>query len=215
MQKSRKDFIFDLETIGANVHVCPVVDMSYATFEWDRFGHDPYTFEELITDTVKTVKLSVNDQMANYNCSFKRGDVEWWEKLPLHAKNKLKPTENDLTVVDFCDTIISYLRKEVNIDYWWSRGNTFDPIVLWRHMEATGQAMLLDQYLKFYKVRDVRTHIDAKFNYTTRNGFIPVANEELWNTTFVAHDSSHDVAADIMRLQAIHRAENDLEQTTI
>jgi hypothetical protein len=210
MQKSRKDFIFDLETIGANVHVCPVVDMSYATFEWDRFGQDPYTFEELITDTVKTVKLSVNDQMANYNCSFKRGDVEWWEKLPEHARQKLKPTTNDLTVSEFCDSILEYLREQVNIDYWWSRGNTFDPIILWRLMNKE-QTSLLDQYLKYYKVRDIRTHIDAKFDYTTRSGFVPVADEKYWNQAFVAHDSIHDVAADILRLQAIFRAESDLE----
>lgn len=206
----RKDFIFDLETIGANVHVCPVVDMSYATFEWDRFSSNPYTFEELITDTVKTVKLSVKDQMNNYNCSFKRGDVEWWEKLPSHAKNKLKPTENDLTVTEFCDNILVYLRQQNKLDYWWSRGNTFDPIILWRLMD-TEQTALLNEYLKFYKVRDIRTHIDAKFDYTTRSGFIPVADEDYWNKTFVAHDSIHDVAADILRLQAIYRAENDLE----
>ena len=70
-----------------------------------------------------------------------------------------------------------------------------------------------NQYLKFYKARDVRSHIDAKFNYTTRNGFVPVADEEYWKTAFIAHDSSHDVAADVMRLQTIHRAEHDLEQT--
>jgi hypothetical protein len=58
----------------------------------------------------------------------------------------------------------------------------------------------------------VRTHIDAKFNYTTRSGFIPVADEKYWESAFVAHDSTHDVAADVLRLQAIHRAENDLEQ---
>ena len=35
MKKGRKDFIFDLETIGANVFVCPVVDVAYTIFEWD------------------------------------------------------------------------------------------------------------------------------------------------------------------------------------
>lgn len=212
MKKGRKDFIFDMETIGANVHVCPVVDMAYTTFEWDRFSDDPYTFEELASQ-VQTVKVSIIDQMKNYNCSFKKKDVEWWEKLPKEARDKIKQSQYDLTVVDFCDKVMEYLRLQGNIDYWWSRGNTFDPIILWRLMYQVGHGPLLDEYLKFHRVRDVRTHIDAKFDYTTPNGFVPVADEEYWKTAFVAHDSSHDVAADIMRLQAIFRAENDLEET--
>lgn len=211
MNEGRKDFIFDMETIGANVHVCPVVDMAYCTFEWDRFKNDPYSFQEL-TELVQTVKLDIADQVKNYNCSYSERDVWWWEKLPKEAKQKLKRTENDLTVTNFCDTILQYLRNEKSIDYWWSRGNTFDPVILWRLMWAEGHGDLLDEYLKFYKVRDIRTHIDAKFDYTTRSGFIPVADEAYWQQAFVAHDSTHDVAADILRMQAIYRAENDLEQ---
>jgi hypothetical protein len=206
----RKDFIFDLETIGPNVYACPIVDMAYATFDWGRFIDDPYSFEELVTDTVKTMKVSVKDQMDNYGCSFKKKDVEWWEKLPEHARKKLKPTPNDLTVVDFCDSLLEYLRQQTHIEYWWSRGNTFDPIVLWRFMNAE-QTTLIDQYLKFWKVRDIRTHIDAKFDFSVKTGFNPVIDEDYWEKAFVAHDSTHDVAADILRLQAIYRAENDLE----
>tara|TARA_A200000159_G_C7209059_1_gene291271 strand:- start:33 stop:668 length:636 start_codon:yes stop_codon:yes gene_type:complete len=208
----RQDFIFDLETIGADVFVCPVVDMAYSTFDWDRFISDPYSFEEL-ADTIKTAKLDIKDQMQNYNCSFRKADVEWWESLPKEARDKIKPSPDDLTVTEFCDTILAYLKDSGKIDYWWSRGNTFDPIILSRHMISTGNVDPLNNALKFWKVRDVRTHIDAKFNYTTRSGFVPVADESYWNKAFIAHDSTHDVAADIMRLQAIHRAENDLEQT--
>lgn len=206
----RKDFIFDLETIGANVFVCPIVDMAYATFDWGRFTDDPYSFEELVTDVVKTMKVSVKDQMDNYGCSFKKVDVEWWEKLPDHARKKLRPTSNDLTLVEFFDNLLAYLTNQSKIDYWWSRGNTFDPIVSLRLMNSEQTAML-SKYLKYYKVRDIRTYIDAKFDFTTHNGFIPVSDEEYWKKVFVLHDSTHDVAADILRLQAIYRAENDLE----
>jgi hypothetical protein len=210
---TKTNFIFDMETIGANVMVCPVVDMAYTTFVWQRFIDKPYTFEELV-DSVKTVKLSVVDQMKNYNCSFKKEDVQWWEKLPKHARDKIKASSSDLTVVDFCATILKYFRERESIDYWWSRGNTFDPVILDRLMKATGNADACNQYLQFWKVRDVRTYIDAKFNFSTKSGFVPLADEKYWNETFVAHDSSHDVAADVLRLQAIFRAENDLEQTT-
>jgi hypothetical protein len=210
---TKTNFIFDMETIGANVMVCPVVDMAYTTFVWQRFLDKPYTFEELV-DSVKTVKLSVMDQMKNYNCSFKKEDVAWWEKLPKHARDKIKASSSDLTVVEFCDTILTYLREQKNVDYWWSRGNTFDPVILDRLMKSTGNDAACNQYLQFWKVRDVRTYIDAKFNFSTKSGFVPLGDEKYWNETFVAHDSSHDVAADVLRLQAIFRAENDLEQTT-
>jgi len=212
MRKNRVDFVFDLETIGANVHACPIVDIAYATFEWDRFIKNPYSFEELVNEIVLTNKLDISDQMANFNCSFKKSDVEWWQNLPKEARKKITPSDLDLTVKDFCDTIISYLKSKEKISYWWSRGNTFDPVIIWRFMNACGYEKTFDNLLKFYSVRDIRTHIDAKFNYTTKNGFVPVANEEYWKEAFVAHDSTHDVAADILRLQAIHRAENDLEQ---
>ena len=211
MKANRKDFIFDLETIGADVHRCPIVDMAYATFEWDRFIQNPYSFQEL-TELVQSVKVDIAEQVDRFGCKFTKHDVYWWEKLPKEARDKLKRSENDLTVDQFCVTIIKYLREQDKLDYWWSRGNTFDPVILGRIMHEAGHGYLLDQYLKFYKVRDVRTHIDAKFDYTTRSGFIPVADEKYWESAFVAHDSTHDVAADILRLQAIHRAENDLEQ---
>lgn len=213
MKKDRKDFIFDMETLGTRVLSCPVVDMAYTTFEWDRFLTNPYSFEELAS-MVQTVKVSVEDQINGYGCKFTKKDVEWWEKLPKVARDKLKKTPNDLTVVEFCDTIIEYLRQENNVQYWWSRGNTFDPVILGRLMDETNNEYIFKEYLKFYKVRDARTHIDAKFNYTTENGFVPVSDTDYWYKYFVEHDSSHDVAADVMRLQAIHRAENDMEQVT-
>ena len=211
MSNSRIDFIFDLETIGANVHACPIVDMAYATFEYERFTDDPYTFEHLVKSVVKTLKPSISEQMTNYNCSYKRSDVEWWKSLPDHAKNKIKPLPTDLTMNQFYDSINQYLNDQKKIDYWWSRGNTFDPVILWRLMDEKQKA-LFDNKLKFYKVRDIRTHIDAKFNYDTVSNFIPVSDTDYWYSTFVAHDSTHDVAADILRLQAIYRAENDLPQ---
>ena len=45
-----------------------------------------------------------------------------------------------------------------------------------------------------------------------QNGFTPIADSEKWDKIFKAHDSSWDVLADVLRLQAIVRAENDLEQ---
>ena len=207
-----KDFIFDMETIGADVYACPIVDVSYTTFEWERFIGDPYTFDELVSK-ITSVKLSITDQLNNYNCSFTTPDLQWWNELPKIAKDKLKPLDTDLTLNEFANSMIAFFRANNNIKHWWSRGNTFDPVLLWRCMRDTVRTIELNQYLPYYNVRDIRTYIDAKFDFKGKNNIVPLADEEYWNEAFVAHNSSHDVAADILRLQTIYRLENGLEQT--
>jgi hypothetical protein len=70
----------------------------------------------------------------------------------------------------------------------------------------------MDESLKFWKIRDTRTFIDAKLDFPKENGFVPIKDEALWKKHFKLHNSSWDILADVLRLQAIVRAENDLEQ---
>ena len=206
----KQDFIIDFETIGQNAMKCPIVDAAYVVFDWDRFNSDPYSFLEL-TSLVKTDKFDVNDQVNN-GCSFGKDDLAWWQRQSSEAKANLKPSENDLTIEEFSVNIFKYLREVGKVEYWWSRGNTFDPVLLERVMNKLDQHLLMNEYLRWWRVRDIRTWIDAKFDFSTKNGFIPIADVEYWENTFIGHDSTHDVAADVLRLQAIHRAENELEQ---
>lgn len=207
----RTDFIMDFETIGQNSRRAPALDCAYTTFVWDRFLDEPYSFNEL-TSSINRVKISIEDQVKNYDFSYKEEDLNFWLQQPPEVRKNIKPTSSDATVEQFIATLIDYLKHADKIEYWWSRSNTFDPILLDHLSESVKQNFLVGEYLKFWRVRDIRTFIDAKFNFTTRNGFVPVADEEWWNNNFNAHDSTHDVAADILRLQAIHRAENDLKQ---
>ena len=207
----KQDFIIDFESIGQDSTKCPAVDAAWATFYWDRFIDEPYSFEEL-TKQVKTVKFSVKDQIDRFGRSFTKDDLKWWDQQSPEAKSKLKPSKDDLTYEEFSATLFEYLRDQGKIEYWWSRGNSFDPVIIDQIMRSLKQNMLLNEYLRWWRVRDTRTWIDAKFNFSQKNGFIPVVDTDYWDKYFVAHDSTHDVAADILRLQAIHRAEHDLEQ---
>jgi len=206
----RQDFILDFETIGQGAHQCPIVDCAYVAFSWDRFLEQPYSFEEL-TSLVKTDKFDVKKQY-DAGKTFSKSDLAWWEKQGEDAKSKLKPQSNDLTIEQFSDNIFAYLIEVGKIDYWWSRGNSFDPVLLDRVMIDVGKQELMNEYLKWWRIRDIRTYIDAKFDFSTRNGFVPISDADYWKQSFIAHDSTHDVAADVLRLQTIHRAENDLEQ---
>ncbi len=208
----KKDFILDFETIGQIPYFAPAICCSYYIFDWDRFLNQPYTFTELLT-VIRKSKLSIKNQIENYDFSYTQDDLQWWLDQPKDIRIQLKPRDSDLTAGQFVDELCSYIKSHDGIKHWWSRSNGFDPVILDRLARETKRVPMLNSCLPHWNVRDTRTYIDAKFNFTTKNGFIPVNDEQWWNDNFKLHDSTHDVAADILRLQAIYRAENDLEQT--
>ena len=210
----RTDFILDFETIGQCARKAPGIECSYTTFVWDRFLDEPYSFQELL-GIIQKAKLDLQDQMKNYDFEYQKSDLDWWLQQPPEVRRLLKPKPDDLKIPQFIEQMIGYLRIQGKVDYWWSRSNGFDPVILDHMAMAVGKDKFLNEYIPYWRVRDTRTFIDAKFNFTTKNGFVPVADTEQWEKVFSAHDSRHDVAADILRIQAIHRAENDMEQITV
>ena len=210
-------FIIDFETIGQNSREVPAIDCSYTTFEWERFTENPYSFKELVIG-MEQAKFDIKDQMVNHGCKYNASDLKWWMDQPKDLRSNLNPSANDLTAVQFMEKLITYFRSVGKIDYWWSRSNSFDPVILERIAQDANKTSMLGDYLKYWAVRDTRTFIDAKFDFNVpggKNAFIPVSNIEKWEYNFKLHDSKHDVAADILRLQAIVRAEADMEQVEI
>jgi hypothetical protein len=210
----RTDFILDFETIGQCARKAPGIECSYTTFVWDRFLDKPYSFQELL-GIIQKAKLDLQDQMKNYDFEYQKSDLDWWLQQAPEVRKLLKPKPDDLKLPQFIEQMIGYLRTQDKVDYWWSRSNGFDPVILDHMAMAVGKDKFLNEYIPYWRIRDTRTFIDAKFNFTTKNGFVPVADTEQWEKVFSAHDSRHDVAADILRIQAIHRAENDMEQVEI
>jgi hypothetical protein len=209
----RNDLILDFETIGAKPIRCPAIDISYGVFHWDRFLNQPYTFEELLDRVIVKNKFNIAEQVKVYGAKYSKEDINFWERQSKDVQKNLRPTADDLTVSDFTNKFVDFLKQYGKINYWWSRSNMFDPIVLWRLFDYDGKDLLFGEYLRHGRVRDTRTYIDAKLNFPALNGFVPISDNKYWSETFIAHDSSHDVAADILRLQTIHRIEHDLEQT--
>lgn len=206
----RNDLIIDFETMGKNSRNCAVIDCSIMVFSWDKFlSSEPYTSKDIVR--AKRFKLSVKDQVTNHGWVIEPDTLKFWEEQPSDVRTKIAPKSDDLTVEEFVTQVHQFLIDSPPISYWWSRSNTFDPIVLWRLFEAQGKTKILDEYLKYWRVRDTRTHIDAKLDFPKVNGFVPVEDETFWNQVFKQHDSSWDVLADVLRLQAIARAEKDLE----
>lgn len=211
---SKQHFIFDFETMGQDVFHIPILDCSYMVFDWDRFtSSNPYSLEELVLNAQKD-KLDVVSQVKEFGARYTQRDIDWWLSQSESAKKVLKPSSSDIRVEKFIKNFIDYLSfmsNNTKITYWWSRANTFDPLILQRWATVVGKFDVISQYLQPWLVRDTRTYIDAKLNFPDVNGFIPVSDKQYWDKTFIKHDSRFDIAADILRLQAICRAENDME----
>ena len=207
-------FIMDFETIGQDVFEIPMLECSYVVFDWDRFTSDnPYTLEEIVS-TARKDKLEMIHQVREHGAKYTQRDLEWWLSQDETAKKVLKPSKSDVRVEVFIGNFIDYLASVGKINYWWSRSNTFDPVILQRWAKVVGRRAEVEELLKFWCVRDTRTWIDAKLDFPKKNGFCPLIDQEYWEKTFVKHDSRYDIAADILRLQTIARLENDMEQPT-
>lgn len=206
-----KHLLLDFETLDNNQLSCAIIDCSVFVIDTDKMLSDkPYTTKSITQ--VKHFKLSAKDQVQNYKYTVSDETIKFWQTQSAEIRNRISPKEDDLTVQEFCTQFHNYLVSQPKIDYWWSRANTFDPIILWRTFTDVNLSHHLNEYLKFWRVRDVRTFIDAKFDFQTKNGFCPIQDEEFWNKVFQEHNSSWDVLADALRIQSIYRAEHDLEQ---
>jgi hypothetical protein len=198
------NFILDYESIGNFVFDCPVINCAYFVFDWERFTSDnPYTFEELI-ESIKMDKFDLEDQ-KKYGYKPKQENIDWWMGQSKEARKQLFPSDKDITQKQFVSNITNYLTP-YKIDCWWSRANCFDPVLLQRQFVDVSSNEDLNKLLKFWKMRDIRTYIDTRFNFENKkNGFCPEEDEKAWDAKFILHNSIHDVAADILRLQRIER----------
>ena len=205
-----KHLFFDFETMGKIVADCAMIDCAVFVADTEKMlSNKPYTMENIVD--IKKFKLSVKDQVDNYGWKVYDDTLQFWQSLPADVRKHVKPLSNDLTVKEFVAEFTNFLMQSGKIDYWWSRSNTFDPFLLWRLYESQRKTPTINEYLPYWRVRDIRTFIDAKLNFPKVNGFVPIKNQEMWDTNFKQHNSSWDVLADVLRMQAILRAEEDLE----
>ena len=203
----------DFETFGDDVlEPCAAIDMSVIVGDTDKMlSNNPYTCKDVIL--AKKFKLSVADQVQNYGFAVQDSAMQFWQEVSPEARRHIKPKSNDLTVEEFVIQFVDYLNDIGKIDYWFTRGNTFDPSILQRMFKVLGKTAVFKEYLRFNRVQDMRSHINAKLDYPITTNICPIQDEEFWKGVFVEHDSQWDVLADLLRYQTILRLEHNLEQT--
>jgi hypothetical protein len=205
-----KHFILDFETMGTNVYDCAVVDCSFLVFDTDKMlSANPYTTKSIVD--IKKSKLSVKKQIDNYGWKVYSDTIKFWQEQSKEVQKLVSPKSTDITVEEFSTDLFNMLNQAGKISYWWSRSSSFDPLILWRMMDQINMGLAIKEHLPHWKQRDTRTFIDAKLNFPKINGFVPISDEDFWEKVFQEHNSAWDVLADTLRIQAIMRAEADLQ----
>jgi hypothetical protein len=159
-------------------------------------SEEPYTFDELVGDS-EFIKFDINSQVNNLGMEIDPGTMEWWKDKPIEVqKASLAPSEDDV-----CVSHLVRLFEDVDWKkgrtYFYSRGNTFDPIFL----NSICKRLEVEEPYPFWAVRDFRTLIDGLSMWQVDDKFIPPGLED----SFKAHDPRHDVAMDLMRVQTLVR----------
>lgn len=206
--------IVDFETFSNNSRECAVIDCSVLVFDWERFTSDnPYTTESL--SEVKYFKLDVSHQIQDHGFKINQETLDFWEKQSPEVRGRIKPVKGDLKVDEFGFLFSRFLSEKQKYTRWWCRSPAFDQIILERLCEAGNVREKMTSALKHWLIRDTRSYIDGwSGDFSQSNDFIPVSDEAYWETWFKKHDSRYDVVADTLRLQAIARANADLELIT-
>lgn len=192
--------IFDFETLSTDRVKGVVVNMALLTFSEGRYTSNiPYTYNELV-DNCKLIKFDIDDQVKNYSRVISKDTLEWWGKQSKEAKKQLNPSPDDKSISELFHFWVVNITLH-NLKKVYSRGNTFDPIILDYILEQTGTDP--SSAMKHWQIRDTRSTIEGMaWGHNISNSFIPDGLDE----HFIAHDPRHDIAMDVMRMQTLAQA---------
>lgn len=189
--------IYDFETLSQDQRRGVVISFAILNFSESRYINNPYTYEELL-DSTKYIKFDVEDQVQNYKRLISKDTLQWWTEQGPEAKKQLKPSDSDVSIYTLHDWILANVDCK-NIKKSFTRGNTFDPIILQYIMTQTGK---VDPF-HWGTVRDTRSMIEGmSFGMDLKNSFMPNDLKD----KFVKHNPIHDIAMDVMRMQMLAQA---------
>lgn len=192
------DFIIDFETLG-NLPDGALIDCAVVPFV-DDYENVP-TFKELVASG-KKVKFDLTEQKRKKSRFFDLPVIQWWKKQDEAAKVNLKSSTEDVSLAEglkqIHDHLIAAGVKQTK-SFGWSRGTAFDfsMYVTWIRNVTGNRETFDDEIVRFWSQRDVRTAIEA--NLGTRwmtECPLPMGTLD----GFVAHDSIHDCAKDVLML---------------
>ena len=185
--------VFDFETLSTDRINAPIVSMALIEFDESRFTtQTAYSYTELL-EMSRMITFNVESQVKDHGRKIDPDTLEWWGEQGAEAMAQLKPSEFDKPLSECIPFMVEHI---TDINKVYTRGNTFDPVILDYIAQQFNQVV---PYMH-WEVRDTRSTIEGMaWGTDLENGFIPEGLEE----HFVKHDPRHDVAMDVMRIQTL------------
>lgn len=194
------DFIIDFESFGFAPQ-CAVIDLAVLCFKDDP--NSPPTFEQLC-DSATRVKFDISSQKTgNINARiFDDSTIKWWANQSPEAKFNLRASPSDVSLetgVNIVEEFLSSNGVNKKESFGYARGVGFDfGIMVDIIRQITGKRETMnEEWCRFWNQRDVRTSIE-KTLMTRGMTECPLPMGTL--DGFVAHDSIHDCARDVLMM---------------
>ncbi|MGL5579412.1 MAG: 3'-5' exoribonuclease domain-containing protein [Cetobacterium sp.] len=191
------DFIIDFESYGLAPEGA-FIDLAIVLFKDDP--HNPPTFQELVASS-KRIKFDISSQRKEFPRVFDRSTIEWWQQQSEAARAMIKAAPTDVNLKVGMEEAIEFIRAGTNkkTSLGWCRGPSFDfPMYLTalRQIRNTRE-VFDDEPCFFWNQRDIRTAVERTL-MTRGMTECPLPMGTL--DGFVAHNSVHDCAKDILML---------------
>jgi hypothetical protein len=191
-------YAIDTETLGTT-STSVILSIALVPFDIAASAWDPVVLYRELLYNPRMWKLSVEDQVNNYQRTMDKDTLEWWSKQNNYTRNiSFVPDPSaDLTLEQTMDSINQYLfveREETAEELiFWQRG-TLDQVVL----DGAARALGRDTVVPYSSWRDFRTAIeclydDAKYGYRDVPGFDS-------KSYVYKHDPRHDCCFDILQM---------------
>ena len=189
-------FVLDIETCGVESNA---VILSVALVYVDTKTKPDW--ESLYQNTL-FLKLSIRDQIENYERLVDKNTIAWWQKQCDIAKNmSFIPKKSDLTAKEAVQCLRNYVKEQSSTpktDTIWVRGS-IDQICLDSLFNKMGEERLFP----FYNYRDVRTFLEF-CTETGSRGYSEIDPEQYpgtWNREIVVkHMPQDDICLDALML---------------
>lgn len=190
------DFVIDCESLG-NLPDGVLLDFAVVTFVNDP--ENPPKFNELIESGLK-VKFDIASQRPVRHVD--APVVAWWKQQSDEAKINLKPSISDVSLKEGYKKIIAFLKEKgvkQGTSQGWCRGQSFDFsmfVTMIRNALNVRETFEFEP-CRFWNQRDIRTAVEANLGI---RGMCECPLPMGTLDGFVAHDSIHDCAKDVMML---------------
>jgi hypothetical protein len=200
------NIVYDLDSLSHSPVDGVVLDISAFIFDTSKMLSDaPYTCKDL--QHVNRFKLSVKQQVTD-GLKVDKRVAEFWANLGDATSKRFAPKDEDLTITQFVNKFSVYVNSEPKIINSYVNNKSIQPLFLQRMFKSIDRN--LNELLPTNHTMDMQSYIFAKTD-SYEYDFCPIEDEEFWKKVYDKNNSSWDVIANVLRIQAILRAENNLE----